>query len=321
MNWVLATVLAICLWGCSPNPSQQKNSSGWMADNGKIKVLSTTNMISDLVVRIGGEYIDWEVLINGEMDPHSYELVKGDDEKISFAQIVFSHGLGLEHGASLRYRLEHHPRVIALGDKILESSPEQILYVEEQLDPHIWMDISLWARAVGPIVEAFSKKDSAHAEYYRQNGEKIFEEMMRVHEELKGKMRQVPSSKRYLVTSHDAFHYFARAYLGEEESWQNRCRAPEGLAPDGQLSTLDIQRIIDHLFRYRIPVIFPESNVSRDSLKKIVASCSSLGLKVKISDQNLYGDAMGSKASNADTYLKMIEHNISVLMKEWNHGE
>ena len=75
------------------------------------------------------------------------------------------------------------------------------------------------------------------------------------------------------MTSHDAFNYFARAYLAdpEEVEWQKRFEAPEGLAPDGQLSVADIQRIIDHICMYRIAVLFPESNVSRDSLRKIIS--------------------------------------------------
>lgn len=317
MRLIFLSILCLCLWGCSSNPSANSLPK-WAENNGKIKVLSTTAMINDLVCRIGGEYIDPMVLIIGEMDPHSYELVKGDDEKITFAQILFSHGLGLEHGASLRYRLNQHPNLVSLGDEIRKSAPEKILYVDHQLDPHVWMDISLWSLVVNPIVDNLSKQDSKHADYYKKNGEKVLREMLLVHQELKEKMQTVPSQKRYLVTSHDAFHYFTRAYLGDDGDWQTRCKAPEGLAPDGQLSTVDIKRIIDHLFQYRIAVVFPESNVNKDALKKIVSSCALLGHKVKISDQTLYGDAMGE---GAYTYLEMITHNVSVLIEEWSDGE
>lgn len=316
---IFLSSLFFCFWGCSSN-SAQSEMGKWMENNGKVKVLSTTAMIDDLVAQIGGEYIDHLPLIIGQMDPHSYELVKGDDEKIALAEIVFTHGLGLEHGASLRYQLGHHPHVVALGDEIRRSFPEKILFVDGQLDPHVWMDISLWSKSVDPIVRALSERDPAHAEMYKKNGEKVYQEMLAVHEELKKQIREIPSEKRYLVTSHDAFHYFAHAYLGDENSWQQRCKAPEGLAPDGQLSTVDIQRIIDHLFAYHITVVFSESNVSKDSLKKIVSSCALKGLKVKISDQTLYGDAMGSADSNANTYLGMIRHNIAVLIKEWRHA-
>ncbi|HSX04774.1 MAG TPA: zinc ABC transporter substrate-binding protein [Rhabdochlamydiaceae bacterium] len=314
---ILLSTFILCLAGCS-STTEQSDMSKWMEKNGKVKVLCTTAIIEDLVAQIGGPHIDHISLIIGQMDPHSYELVKGDNEKISLAGLIFSHGLGLEHGASLHYQLQHHPNVVSLGDEIRKSTPEKILFVEGQLDPHVWMDISLWSGAVDPIVKALSEKDPAHATIYQENGKAVLQEMRAVHEELKEKIHQVPLEKRYLVTSHDAFHYFTQAYLGDDLSWQERCQAPEGLAPDGQLSTADIQRIIDHLFAHRIAVVFPESNVSKDALKKIVSSCAKKGLQVRISDQSLYGDAMGGVNSDANSYLGMIRHNVIVLIKEWS---
>ncbi len=308
--FLLFTVLVFSL-GCH-SPAKKSNLSKWMEKNGKIKVVCTTTIVEDLVAQIGGEFVDHIPLIIEQMDPHSYELVKGDNEKITGAEIVFSHGLGLEHGASLQYQLKNHPYVVALGDEIFKRCPEKILSAQGQLDPHVWMDISLWSLSVPAIVDALSQKDPTHAALYQENGNKVLAEMIALHQELKKKLEHIAPEKRYLVTAHDAFHYFARAYLGDEVNWQKRCQAPEGLAPDGQLSTADIQRIIDHLFAHRISVVFSESNVSKDALKKIVSSCAKKGLQVRISDQILYGDAMGE-----GHYLDMIRHNASVLIKEW----
>ncbi|HSX11867.1 MAG TPA: zinc ABC transporter substrate-binding protein [Rhabdochlamydiaceae bacterium] len=310
---ILFLTFALCFFtGCS-STAEQTQLTQWMEKNGKIKVLSTTAIIDDLVTQIGGPYIDHMSLIVGQMDPHSYELVKGDNEKMTHAEIIFSHGLGLEHGASLHYQLKQHPHLVSLGDEIRHRFPEKILFVEGQLDPHVWMDISLWSLAIDSIVDALSQKDPAHVDYYRTQGNLVHQEMAAAHQNLKEKIAAIPSEKRYLVTSHDAFHYFTHAYLSEEVSWQEHCQAPEGLAPDGQLSTADIQRIIDHLFKHHISVVFPESNVSKDALKKIVSSCEKKGLKVRISNQTLYGDAMGE----SHHYLDMIRHNIAVLIKEW----
>lgn len=309
----------VCVVGCLC-PIDAKNLSTWMEKNGKLKVLSTTAMIDDLVGQIGGEHVDRETLIVGEIDPHSYELVKGDDEKLSHAQIIFSNGLGLEHGASLRYRLQQHPHAVYLGNVIQKKLPEKMIFIDQQLDPHIWMDISLWVEAIDPIVLALSEKDPAHKESYLINAEKLRAEMMKVHEEIRTKIQKVPPKKRYLVTSHDAFNYFTRAYLADDyNQWQKHCAAPEGLAPDGQLSVKDIQRIIEYLHQYQVTVVFHESNVSKDSLKKIVSSCQKKGLKVTLSKAPLYGDAIGSKTSGADSYLKMIAHNANILLNHWEN--
>src|SRR5579871_5638784 len=99
--WVLYSLCLLFLWGCS-NSTAPSAMDPWVEQNGKLKVLSTTAMIDDVVRQIGRERIDHLPLIMGEIDPHSYELVKGDDEKLSMATLIFFNGLGLEHGASLR---------------------------------------------------------------------------------------------------------------------------------------------------------------------------------------------------------------------------
>lgn len=292
----------------------------WMQPNEHVKVLSSIAMISDLVQQIGGEHVDALTLIKGELDPHSYQLVKGDDEKLNFADLIFYNGLGLEHGPSLQYHLQNNKKAIALGNKIEQDFPDLILHANGQLDPHIWMDISLWKKTVPYIVEALSLQDPKHQNDYQRNGERLIRTMQSAHEEVKKLLQSIPEKQRYLVTSHDAFNYFTRAYLAEdtektENQWQKRFAAPEGLAPESQLSTTDIQHIIDHLAKYHINVLFPESNVSKDSIRKIVSAGKEKGLQLVIAEEALYGDAMGKPGSGGDTYLKMIEFNAHTIAK------
>lgn len=322
-HWSIGTCLIlICtffLQACERKTSaRQEEFEKWTQNDGKIKVLSTTNMINDLVKQVGGDYVNGLTLIQGELDPHSYQLVKGDDEKLSYAQIIFYNGLGLEHGPSLHHYLTENKKAIPLGNLISYNNPGLLIYADGQKDPHIWMDISIWSKAVPFIVESLSHLDPAHAQYYADNGAKLQDEMNKVHKQVKEILHQLPEQDRYLVTSHDAFNYFARAYLtedGEIESvnWQKRFAAPEGLAPESQLSTAHIKEIIDHLKRYNIHLIFPETNVSRDSIRKIVQAGKEEGLDVRIACCPLYGDAMGPPGSDGDTYLKMILHNAKLL--------
>ena len=279
-------------------------------------------MINDIVGRIGKERIDHIALITGEIDPHSYELVKGDDEKLKLAQVIFYNGLGLEHGASLRYQLEHHPEALSLGNLVMEKDPSLILYAGKEVDPHIWMDISLWARIVNPIVEKLSQLDPEGAPDYRNNAAALLREMNETHQQVYKSLQAVPQEKRYLVTSHDAFNYFTRAYLATPnekapDQWSARFEAPEGLAPEGQLSAYDIQAVIDHLIKYHIQTVFPESNVSRDSLKKVIHACSKKGLTVEIAKESLYSDSMGEEGSETGTYMGMMRYDCHVLTKGW----
>ena len=309
--------LLFILAGCALNGGATKKASDWMQPNGKVKVLTTTAMIDDIVRQIGGENVDTIPLIKGELDPHSYQLVKGDDEKLAMADLIFYNGLGLEHGPSLQEYLKSHPKAIPLGNKIMESEPGLLLIYKGQPDPHIWMDISLWARTVPFIVKALSEKDPVHADEYKAKGEKIAGEMEAAHRQVVDLMHAIPENKRYLVTSHDAFNYFTRAYLsadGEgEKEWSQRFAAPEGLAPESQIGATDIQMIVDHLSQYKIRVLFPESNINRDSIRKIVEAGRKKGMEVEIADVSLYADAMGRPGSDGDTYLKMQLHNAKTI--------
>ncbi len=315
---VLAAVACrMCSTGVGSAESQN-NLNVWMQNNGKVKVLSTTCIIGDLVERIGGPHIDHYCLIGPELDPHSYQLVKGDNEKLSFADVIFFNGLGLEHGPSLHRYLDESDKATAVGDGIAKVVPDEILYYSGQSDPHIWMDASLWAHVAPQVVQVLSERDPEHASEYKANGKSVQRAIEDLHDELGTIMASVPDEDRYLVTSHDAFNYFARAYLGtkqerSDDSWQLRFEAPEGLAPDSQLSATDIQDILDHMIKYNVTVIFPESNVSKDSLRKLEQAANERGLKVKLAREPLYGDAMGKPGSDGDSYLKMLRHNAEVI--------
>lgn len=323
MNRFFLFFISLILMFFSGCQNDKKNTlfTQWMKSEGKIRTLSTTQMVGDLVQTVGGEYVTNMTLIIGELDPHSYQLVKGDDEKLASADLIFFNGLGLEHGPSLQRHLIDNPKAIPLGDMVRKKDPALILNFQGQIDPHIWMDISLWAKTIPYIVEALSIKDPAHQDDYRANGEKLKQEMAQAHQRIRDMLQQIPEEKRYLVTSHDAFNYFARAYLASNEeqtkgNWMQRFAAPEGLAPDSQLSASDIQFIIDHLKRYNIKILFPEANVSKDSIKKILTAGSENGLQLKISSKSLYGDSMGAPSSDGGTYIKMIEHNAKTILDE-----
>lgn len=312
----------MCLLLCSCGPSNHELRE-WIQDKEHIKVLATTAMIADLVKEVGGDEVHVLVLIKGDLDPHSYQLVKGDDEKLLQADVVFANGLSLEHGASLAQHLNRNPKVFFLGDVLLKTRPNPLLSYKGQIDPHIWMDISLFAKTVPLIVEALTSQRPAKAAYFQERGKILADKLEKSHQQVRAILAKVPKEKRYLVTSHDAFNYFARAYLAEEDerasgSWTVRFQAPEGLAPEAQLSSKNIYDILEHILKYRIRIIFPESNVSSDSLKKIQNAALEKGLELRLGNPYLYGDAMGPPGSDGDTYTKMIEHNARTIAQDLN---
>jgi manganese/zinc/iron transport system substrate-binding protein len=312
---LIAFSLLLLLQACSKQQQERHlQNQKWFEQNEKIKVLSSTAMVNDLVKQIGREKIDTITLIEGELDPHSYQLVKGDDEKLNRAQIIFYSGLGLEHGPSLQKYLQGSSKAFALGDYLLEKYPDHIVYVDHQKDPHVWMDVLLWSKTVPFIVNTLIQHDPNNEIFYRENGNRLSADMEAAHNEIRKILQQVPEKKRFLVSSHDAFNYFTKAYLANDEEiksddWRKRVMAPEGLAPDSQLSIYHIKEVIDYLEKNKIHLIFSESNVSQDSIKKIIQAGKERGLKITIACCPLYADAMGGPGSEADSYLKMIKIN------------
>jgi manganese/zinc/iron transport system substrate-binding protein len=321
--------LFLGVMGCGKTSSHRQTSlAQWMQPSSTLKVLSTTTIIDDLVGRVGQQYITHRALIQGQLDPHSYELVKGDDEIMSSADVIFYNGLELEHGASLRYHLKMHIGAHSLGDFLAEKKPTSLISFQGQLDPHIWMDVGLFSEVITLIVETLSQKDPTHAMQFKNNGDLLKKEMLALDHSIDHLIKEIPKEKRYLITSHDAFFYFTRRYLAEEDemqnsAWKGRFVAPEGLAPDGQISPKDIQYIIEYAMKHGVKIIFPESNLNQDAIKKVVSILNQKGMKASLAQEVLYGDAMGDQGSNADSYLKMMQHNAEVIalyLKGESHG-
>jgi manganese/zinc/iron transport system substrate-binding protein len=317
-GFFLVFCLMLLFVGCTA-PKKVAKERSWRQDNGKLKVLTTVAMIEDLVAQVGGPYVDTLSLIIGDLDPHSYELVKGDDEKFQYADVIFYNGLGLEHGLSLRQKLEGESKALALGDRVIETVDGASLLVEGEQDPHLWMDISLWSQTVPFIVEALSEALPEQRSYFQEQGSALCLKLNQTDQMLFELVQQIPDQKRFLITSHDAFNYFARRYLNTPgtEDWKERFQAPEGLAPEAQLSVKDLGLIVTYIKNYNVSTLFPESNVSGDSLKKLAFTCAHEGLNIHLCHTPLYGDTMPESGS----YVEMMLHNGRVISQELSREE
>lgn len=302
--------IVACSFGSSSN-----NFSSWIQSD-RPRVLCTTAIIEDLTHKIGHEKISCLSLITGEMDPHSYEIVKGDDEKFSMADLVISNGLALEHSASMQYQLQTHKNLLPLGDFVKKERPDEIIYIDGQVDPHIWMDFSLWSACVDLVADELTKLLPEEKNFFEARAVEVKQEFSKADKKLYEIIQSIPEKKRYLVSSHDAFNYYVRRYfsLPNERDLNGeigpRMRALQGLAPDEQINPLDIKRIADHIVEHEITIIFPEANLSQDSLRKVVDATVKNGRQVELCEEALLGDTLGGK-----TYVDMMFHNADVLKR------
>ncbi len=286
----------------------------WMTSQGsEIKVLVTTAHVGSIVKEVGGNEVSVLELIQGESDPHSYQLVKGDDEKFTRADVVFYSGLGLEHSPSIVAKLKE-AHAIAFGDSIASQDPRAAVYLGGAIDPHMWMDVSLWARGCFVVAEKLAHVRPEKRAFFEENAQKLYEKLMNLDKRVLDLLQSIPLEKRYLVTTHDAFHYFTRRYLAPREEtsdmrWTDRCRAPEGLAPDSQISTQDIVEIADYICKRGVKVLFAEMGINQDSLFKLQEVVREKGHAIHIVREKLYSDSMGEEGTIEGTYEGMIWHN------------
>lgn len=295
-------ILSLFLCGCSSIGKRADKARAWFAKDERIRVVASTSMVADLVQSVGKERVVVWTLIGPGHDPHSYELVKGDSDFLERADLIVFNGLGLEHGASMQGIGQ---RAFAVGDHLLGSG--RLIYDEGgALDPHIWMDVSLWSEGLEPLAERLGRLQPGSLEFFRANAQVAKGELLKLHQEMRCTLMGIDEKRRYLVTAHDAFRYFTRAYLGTP--WEGRLAAAEGLSPHGQVSLADLQEVAGFIREHRVKTIFPESYLSRAFLKKLLHG---LGAGATVSEAGLCADTMLEEADF--DYAKSMQHNARVI--------
>jgi len=323
-------LLSLCFTGCSKLEKRRKRLENWFSNNGKLKVICTTSPLKDLTQALGTGLIDVESLIDSGLDPHAYELVKGDGEKLERADIIIASGLGLEHGASIEHILSKSPKAVSVGNFFKKHFREKLIITDGELDPHIWMDVALFAEGLEPICSALCQKVPEHKVLLEKRKNALKARLLEFHQAIKTRLSSLPKSRRYLVTAHDAFHYFTRAYLlepGEDMSgaWKRRLIACEGLAPEGQVSFADMKSVVQFIHKNRVKVAFPESNIGRGFLVKILEitknqAKSSEGVQgnFSVAKEPLCADTM--LGEEGFDYVHSMAYNVEVIYRYLSEG-
>lgn len=276
-------------------------------DPEKKTILSTTVMIDSIVREIVGDKCNICVLMEGEVDPHSYQMRKGDIEKFEAADLIFANGLSLEHNPSLLYIL-NDKHAIFLGDRLLDKDPHAIISTNQEIDPHIWMDLSIMQRVVDDICVQMCLLDKDHEDFYLENTANLKVKIEKLDESILEMMAQIPDENRYIVSSHDAFNYFVKRYFRQRK--EVRLFSMQGLSPESEISLKRMSQVIDFIKEHKVHAIFYESNLPKDAIWKVIEICKKFDIDVKISEEPLYGDTLGGM-----TYLEMIAHNADVISR------
>ena len=277
------------------------------ADDGRIGVVATTGMIGDVARQVGGEHVRVTVLMGPGVDPHLFNPTRRDVLALQDADVVFYNGLLLEgRMTDVLGQLHDGGRAVyAVAERVdpeLRLTPSEY---ERAYDPHLWMDVGAWAQTVDVVAEVLAELDPEQAEAYRANAEAYRAELA----ELDGYVRQVigsiPDEQRVLVTAHDAFNYFGRAYGIE-------VRGVYGMSTDAEAGVRDLNRLVDYVIERGVPAVFAESTVDDRAVLSLLAGASRRGHAMVLGGE-LFSDAMGPRNMYEGTYVGMIDHNATTI--------
>ena len=265
-------------------------------------------MVTDIVRQVAGEHADVTGLLNEGIDPHVYVPTSNDTAQAMSADIVFYCGLHLEGRMVDDYEAAHKK-----GRKIFAVTagiPHDKLRGSEAAglhDPHVWGDVQLWMECVREVARQLAKHDASHAAEYQANADKLLQELTGLDQYIREAMASIPEKQRVLVTAHDAFAYFARAY-------GIQVRSVQGISTDSQAGVNDTNALVAFLVENKIPTVFVEASVNPRDLQAVIEGAQQQNWTVKVGG-TLYSDSMGSRGTYEGTYIGMQDHNATHIAR------
>ncbi|MED3553548.1 metal ABC transporter solute-binding protein, Zn/Mn family [Cytobacillus praedii] len=297
---IFLVISLIFVSACSKQNIKEEN------DEGKLTVTTTIGQIADAVKQIGGEKVTVNSLMGPGTDPHLYKATQGDIAKLEKADIIFYSGLHLE-GKMLDVleRINKTKPTYAIAEAIDKKSLLSANGGSYAYDPHVWFDITLWKQALEEVKTGLIEKDPANKSYYEENAQNYFKQLDELQSYAADEMARIPEEQRVLVTAHDAFGYFGKAFNIEVMGLQ-------GLSTDSEYGLGDVQKLVDTLVKRNIKAVFIESSISERSINAVIEGAKQKGHKVKIGGE-LFSDAMGEEGTDEGTYIGMYKHNVKTI--------
>ncbi|MGH7162654.1 MAG: metal ABC transporter solute-binding protein, Zn/Mn family [Planctomycetota bacterium] len=296
----LLAFLPLALLACSEGGATSRRP-------GEVRVLATTGMVADLARVIGGDRVAVDALMGAGVDPHLYKASAGDLDRLRAADLVLCNGCMLEGKMQDQLlKLGRNKPVVAVTESV---APERLLEPPElsgHYDPHVWFDVALWSETTAAVAGALAGVDPAHAAEYEERGARYRAELLELHKEVKEAIAAIQKERRVLITSHDAFRYFGRAYDIEVMGLQ-------GISTVSEAGVQDVQRIVETVVSRRVKAIFIETSVSPKNIEAVQVAAREKGHEVKIGG-TLYSDAMGDRPPE-DTYVGMVRANVRTLVE------
>lgn len=305
------TLVLIGLVGCQSQDNstpQTKNKESGANIQYPIPVAATVGMVADLVKNVGQEYVDVKQIMGTGVDPHMHKASRDDVVAIMNADVVFYSGLMLEGKMTdTLIKVSRNKPVYAVTELINEKTLLEPDDFNGHYDPHVWMDVSAWSQCVDAVKDALSQYDPQHADVYEKNAASYKQKLEQLHKYGLETLKSIPEDSRTLITSHDAFNYFGRAYGLDVQGVQ-------GISTESEAGLKRINELVDLLVKKKIKAVFVESSVSKKNITALIEGARAQGHQIEIGGE-LFSDAMGEPGTYEGTYLGMLDHNITTVAR------
>jgi zinc/manganese transport system substrate-binding protein len=273
---------------------------------GKLKVIASFSVLGDMVKNVAGNDIDLKVLVGPNGDTHEYQPTPNDAKAIAKADLVLVNGFGLEGWMTRLIKSSGYK------GKIVEATQgiEPLKWQEEGAapdakDPHAWQNAANGKVYVANVRDALVAADPAHADDYRKNAEAYIAKIEETDAWVKAEIAKVPEAQRKVISTHDAFQYFAKAYNVE-------FLAPQGISTEAQPSAAGVAKLVDQIRAQKITAVFFENMTDSRLIKQLEKDA---GAHV---GGTLYSDAISAPEEPAPNYLAMFMHNVPALVEAMN---
>lgn len=265
----------------------------------KLRTVSTITIINDIAKEIGGEKIEAVSICGVGVDPHTYHPKPSDPKLVAGSDVVFINGLGLEHWMEEMIRS-------AGGEKKVVTVTEGITPLTDDKgfgdpDPHAWFNVENVKVYASNIAKALIEADTANAAYYQSNLSRYMRSMDSLNRWAKEQIAGIPEQQRVLITSHDAFRYFGRAYGLEVKGLQ-------GISTESKVQTEDVKNLIELIKSKNLRAVFAETSVNPKLLEQISSETGA------IVGGKLYSDSIGDEGSKEGTYIGAVTHNVNTIV-------
>jgi manganese/zinc/iron transport system substrate-binding protein len=296
--------LALLVAGCGAAGEEESTASG--GENVVLEVATTTNFITDTVRQVGGNRVAVTGIMGAGVDPHLYKASAGDVETLREADAIFYGGLFLEGKmAEVLDELSESIPTVAVSEAIPEQKllkPPAGAAPEEEFDPHVWFDPGRWRYAVVAVRDELSELDPKGTPVYVANADRLLRQIRELERYGRERIGSIPEERRVLVTSHDAFEYFGRAFDID-------VFAIQGISTAAEATTADVDRVAELVADRGVRAVFVESSVPRQTIEAVIAAARERGGDVGIGGE-LFSDAAGEAGTREGTYVGMVRANI-----------